>query len=142
MTKEWDRIPNIHWATYKTREFQKDIYFVDYAKAFDCVDHSKLWKILWEMGYQTTSPASFITCLNIKKQQFEPDMEQQTGSKLGKEYIKAVYCHPAYLIYMQCISCKMLDWIKHELESRLPDKVLINSDMQMTPVLQQKEKGN
>ena len=126
----------------KAREFQKNICFIDYAKAFDCVDHSKLWKILWEMGYQTTSPASFITCLNIKKQQFEPDMEQQTGSKLGKEYIKAVYCHPAYLIYMQCISCKMLDWIKHELESRLPDKVLINSDMQMTPVLQQKEKGN
>ena len=91
------QIANILWMIEKAREFQKNICFIDYAKAFDCVDHSKLWKILWEMGYQTTSPASFITCLNIKKQQFEPDMEQQTGSKLGKEYIKAVYCHPAYL---------------------------------------------
>ena len=90
------------------------------------------------MGYQTTS-SSFITCMNIRKQPFEPDMEQQTGSKLGKEYIKAVYCHPAYLIYMQCTSCEMLDWMKHKLESRLPDKVSITSDMQMTPPLQQRE---
>ena len=91
------QIANILWMIEKAREFQKNICFIDYAKAFDCVDHSKLWKILWEMGYQTTSPASFITCLNIKKQQFEPDMEQQTGSKLGKEYVKAVYCHPALI---------------------------------------------
>ena len=106
-----DQMANICWIIEKVREFQKNIYFcfIDYAKAFECVDHSKLWKILWEMGYQTTSPASFITCLNIKKQQFEPDMEQQTGSKLGKEYIKAVYCHPAYLIYMQSTLCEMPD---------------------------------
>ena len=56
----------------------------------------------------------------MKKQQLEPDMEQQTGFKLGKEYIKAVYCHPAYLIYMQSISCKMSDWMKQKLESRWP----------------------
>ena len=62
------QIANILWMIEKAREFQKNICFIDYAKAFDCVDHSKLWKILWEMGYQTTSPASFITCLNIKKQ--------------------------------------------------------------------------
>ena len=124
------QIANILWMIEKAREFQKNICFIDYAKAFDCVDHSKLWKILWEMGYQTTSPASFITCLNIKKQQFEPDMEQQTGSKLGKEYIKAVYCHPAYLIYMQCISCKMLDWVIHKLESSLPAEISATSDMQ------------
>ena len=58
--------------------------------------------------------------MQMKKQQLEPDMEQQTGSKLGKEYIKAVYCHPAYLIYTQSISCKMQDWMKQKLESRLP----------------------
>ena len=60
--------------------------------------------------------------MQVKKQQFELDVEQQTGSKLGKEYIKAVYCYPAYLTYMQRISCKMLGWKKHKLESRLPEK--------------------
>ena len=139
-----DQIANILWMIEKAREFQKNIYFcfTDYAKAFDCVDHNKLWKILQEMGYQTTSSASFTTCMNIRKQLLEPDMEQRTGSKLGKEYIKAVYCHPAYLIYMQCISCEMLDWMKHKLESRLPDKISTTSDMQMTPPLWQKEKRN
>ena len=61
------------------------------------MDHNKLWKILQEMGYQTTWPASWEICMQVKKQQLEPDMEQQTGSKLGKEYVKVVYCHPAYL---------------------------------------------
>ena len=70
---------------------------VDYTKAFDSVDHNKLWKILKEMGYQTTFPASCETCMQVKKQQLELDMEQGTGSKLGKEYDKVVYCHPAYL---------------------------------------------
>ena len=68
-----------------------------------------------------------------KKQQLELDMEQWTGSKLGKEYVKAVYCHPAYLTYMQSTSYKMLDWVKHKLESRLPGEISITSDMQMTP---------
>ena len=70
--------------------------------------------------------------MQVKKQQLELDMEQQTGSKLGKEYVKAVYCHPAYLIYMQSTSFKMLDWMKHKLESRLPGEISITSDMQMT----------
>ena len=69
-------------------------------------------------------------------------MEQQTGSKLGKEYIKAVYCHPAYLTYMQNTSCEMLGWMKHKLESRLPGEILIALDMQMTPSLWQKGKEN
>ena len=77
---------------------------VDYTKAFDCVVHNKLWKILKEMGIPDTLPASCETCMQIKKQQLEPDMEQQTGSKSGKEYIKAVYCQPAYLTYMQSTS--------------------------------------
>jgi len=68
-------------------------------------------------------------------------MEQQTGSKLGKEYIKAVYCHPAYLIYMQSTSCEMLGLMKHKMESRLPGEIPIISDMQMTPPLWQKARG-
>ena len=71
----------------------------------------------------------------VKKQQLEPDMEQQTGSKLGKEYVKAVYCHPAYLTYMQSTLSKMLGWMKHKLESRLLGEKSITSDTQMTPPL-------
>ena len=69
--------------------------------------------------------------MQVKKQQLEPDMEQWTGSKLGKEDVKAVYCHPAYLTCMQSTSCEMPDWMKHKLESRLPGKISITSDMQM-----------
>ena len=79
--------------------------------------------------------------MQIKQQQSELNMEQQTGSKLGKEYIKAVYCHPAYLTYMQSTSCKMLGWMKHKLESRLLGEISITSDMQMTPPLRQKAKN-
>ena len=77
----------------------------------------KFWK-RWE--YQTPWPASWEICMQIKKQQLEPDMEQLTGSKLGKESVKVVYCHPTHLIYMQSMSCKMPGWMKHKLESRLP----------------------
>ena len=71
--------------------------------------------------------------MQVKKQQLDLDMEQQTGSKLGKEYIKTVYCHPAYLTYMQSTSCEMLGWMKHRLESRIPGEISIISDMQKTP---------
>ena len=74
----------------------------------------------------------------VKKQQLEPDMKQWTGSKLGKEYVKAVYCHPAYLTYMQSTSTETLGWKKHKLESRLLGEILITSDMQMTPPLGRK----
>ena len=80
--------------------------------------------------------------MQVKKQQLELDVEQQTGSKLGKEYIKAAYCHPAYLTYMQSTSCKMPGWMKHKLESRLPGEISITADMQMTPLLWQKVKKN
>ena len=79
--------------------------------------------------------------MQVKKQQLEPDVEQQTGSTLGKEYIKAVYCHPAYLAYMQRTLCEMLGWMKNKLESRLPREISITSDMQMTPPLWQKVKN-
>ena len=70
--------------------------------------------------------------MHVKKQQLELDMEQQTGSKLGKEYVKAVCCHPAYLTYMQSTSCEMPGWMKHKLDSRLPGEISVTSDMQMT----------
>ena len=79
--------------------------------------------------------------MQIKKQQLEWDLEKQTGSKLGKEYVKAVYCHPAYLVYMQNTSQETLGWIKHKLESRFLGEISIISDMQMTPPLWQKVKN-
>ena len=80
--------------------------------------------------------------MQVKKQLLELDMEQWIGSKLVKEYVKAVYCHPAYLTYMQSTSCEMAGWVKHKLESRLPGEISITSDMQMTPSVWQKAKRN
>ena len=88
----------------------------------DCGKFLKWWE------YQTTWPASWEICMQVKKQQLGLDMEQQTGSKLGKEYVKAVYCRPAYLTYMQSTSCEMPGWMKHKLESRLLGEILITSD--------------
>ena len=129
-----DQIANIYWIIEKAQEFQKNIYFcfINYTKAFDCVDHNKLWKILKEMGIR-----DHLTCLlrNLNAGQettLELDMEQWTGSKLGNEYVKAEYCHPAYLTYMQSTSSEMPGWMKHKLESRLLGEVSITSDTQMT----------
>ena len=80
--------------------------------------------------------------MQVKKQQLEPNMEQQTGSKLGKEYVKGVYCPPTYLTSMQSTSCEMLGCMKHKLESRLPGEIPITSDTQMTPTLWQTAKKN
>ena len=93
------QIANVHWILEKAREIQKDIFFcfTDYTKTFDSVDHNKLWKILKEMGVPDHLPVFWETWMQVEKQQLEPDTEQHTGSKPGKEYIKAVYCHPAYL---------------------------------------------
>ena len=74
---------------------------MNYTEAFDCVDNQKLWKILKRWEYQTILPASWDNCMQVKKQQLDSNMNEWIGSKLGKEYIKAVYCHPAYLTYMQ-----------------------------------------
>ena len=82
-----------------------------------------------------------LTCIQAKKQQLEPDKEQWTGSKLGKEYIKAVYCHLAYLTYVQSTLCKMLGKLKHKLESRILEEITITSYTQMTPLLWQKAKS-
>ena len=138
-----DQTANTCWIIEKVREFQKNIYFcfIDYAKAFDCVDQSKLWKILKEMGI-----ADHLTCLlrNLYTGQ-EATVGTRHGtmdcSRLGKEYIKAVYCHLAYLISMQTTSCRMLDWMRHKLESRLQGGIPITSDMKMIPPLWQKVKN-
>ena len=116
--------------------------FIDYTKAFECVDHNKLWKILQEMGI-----LDHFTCLlrnlnAVKKQQLESHMELWIDSKLGKEYIKAVYCHPACLSYMQSTPCERLGWMRHKLESRLTGEMSITSDMQMISILWQKVERN
>ena len=94
----------------------------------------------WE--YQTTRLTSWDIYMPVKKQQLELDMEQETGSKLGNEYIKAVYCHRSYLTYMQSTSWEMPGWMKHKPESRLLGEISITSDMQMTPLLWQKVNRN
>ena len=99
-------------------------------------------KLLKRLEYQTTLPTSWEICMQVRKQQLEPDMDPQTGSQSGNKYVKTVYCHPAYLTYMQSTSRKMLGWMKHKLESRLLGEISITSDMQMTPPLWQKAKRN
>ena len=116
-----DQIANICWIIEKAREFRK----TSTSASLTTLKPLTVWitrncrKFLKRWEYQNTLPASREICMQIKKQWLEPDMEQQTGSKLGKEYVKAVYCHSAYLTYMQSTSCEMPGWMKHKLESRL-----------------------
>ena len=136
-----DQIANICWIIGKAREFQKNIYFcfVYCAKAFYCVDHNKLWKILKEMGI----PDHLMCFLrNLYAGQEATVKTGQTGSRLGNVYIKAVYYYPAYLTYMQSTSYKILGWMKHKLESRLPGEISITSDTQMTPLFGRKWRGS
>ena len=139
-----DQVANIRWIIEKARECQKNICFcfINYIKALVYVDHNKLWKILKEMGI-----LDHLTCLlrNLyvgQEATARTEHGQQTGSKSGKEYVKAVYCHPAYLTSMQSTSCEMPGWMKHKLESRLLGEFSVTSDMQMTPPLWQKVKRN
>ena len=131
------------WIIEKAREFQKNIYFrlIHYAKTFDCVDHNKL-EILKEMGIP-----DHLTCLlrNLYTGQ-EATVRTRHGTTDWFQIEKGVWqgciCHPAYLTYIQSISCEMLGWMKYSLESRLLEEISINSDMQMTPPLWQKVKRN
>ena len=127
------QIANIRWIIEKAREFQKNICFIDCIKAFDFVDHNKLENSSRDRN--TRLPYLPPEKSVAGQETTEPDMDQWTGSKLGKEYIKDVYCHPAYLTYMQSASCEILGWMKHKLESRLLGEISITSDMQMTPLL-------
>ena len=130
-----DQIANICWIIKKSKRVPENFYFcfIDFSKVFNCVAHNKLWKIWKRWEYQTTWSPSWETCMQVRKQQLELDMEQQTGTKSGKEYVKAVYCHPDYLTYMHSKSCKIPGWMKHKLESRLPGEITITSDMQIIP---------
>ena len=136
------KLPTSVGSSKKQESSRKNIYFcfIDYTKASDCVDYSKLWTILQEMEIP-----NHLTCLlrNLYAGQeatVRTGHEQQTGSKSGKEYVKAIYCHPAYFTYMQRTSCEMPGWIKHKLESRLPGKISITSDIQIISPLWQKAK--
>ena len=138
-----NQIANIQCIIEKSREFRKHIYFcfIDYDKAFDCVDHNKQWKILKEMAIPV-----YLTCLvwNLytgQKATVRTGHVTSNFFKNGKDYVKDVYCHPAYLTYMHSTSCKMVQWMKHKLKSRLPGKISITSHMQTTPPLWQKQKG-
>ena len=133
-----DQIANICWIIEKSKRGPEKHLFLLYwlcqslwlcvpKPSTNCRKSFKAWE------YQTTRPASWEICMKVKKQELELDMGQ-TGSKLGKEYIKAVYCHPACLTYMQSTSYEMLGWMKHKLESRLLGEISITSDMQMTPL--------
>ena len=97
-----DQIANVQWIIEKARELQENIYFcfIDYTKAFDYADHNKLWKILNEMGIPDHLTSLLRICIWVRKQQLEMNTEKLTGSKLGKEYDKVVYCHSAYLSHM------------------------------------------
>ena len=99
----------------------------------------KFWK-RWE--YQTTWPVSWKICMQVKKQQLERDLGQQTGSKWGKEYVKAIYCHTAHLTYMHSISYEMPGWMKHRQESRLLGEISIKSGTQTTSPLWKKARKN
>ena len=129
-----DQIANICWIIKKAREFQKDIYFcfIDYTKAFDCVDHNKLWPILQEMGIP-----DHLTCL-LRNLYAGQEVTVRTGHgttdwfQIGKEVCQGCILSPCYLTYMQSTSCETRGWIKHKMESRLPEEISITSDTQMT----------
>ena len=137
------KLPTSAGSHKKAREFQKNIYFcfIVYDKVFHCVYHYKLWKSLKEMGIP-----EYLTRLlrNLYAHQ-EATVRTRHGSmdwfEIGKEYVKAVYCHPAYLTCMQNTSCEMPGWMKHKLESRLQGEISRTSDMQMTPPFGKKQRG-
>ena len=126
-----------HWKSTRVPEKHLLLLYWLHQSLWLCGSQycGKFWK-RWK--YQTTWPASWEICMQVKKQQLEVDMEEQIGSKLGKDYVKAVYYHPDYLTYMHSTSWEMLGWLKHKLESRLLGKISITSDMQMTAPLWQK----
>ena len=139
-----DQIANICWITEKVREFQKSIYFcfTDYTKAFDCVDHNELWKILKEMGV----PVHLICLLRNLYAGQEATVRTEHGTtdwfQIGKGVCQGCILSPCLFNLMQSTSCKMPFWMKHKLESRLLGEISIISDMQMTPPLWQKVKKN
>ena len=133
--------PEIKLILDRAREFQKNIYicFIDCTKAFVYMDHKNLWKIIKEMGI----PDLFNSLLGNLYAGQEATVTTGHGPtdwfQIGKEYVKAVYCHPTYLFNMQSISCEMPGWMKHKVESRLPGEISITTDMQMTQPTESEE---
>ena len=127
-----DQIVNLCCTIDKAKEFQKNIFFcfIDYVKAFDCADYSKLWKSLGIPDHLTCLLRNLYACHVQEATVNTVYMEQRTGSKLGEEYIKAIYCHPAYLIYLHSSSCKMSGWLIHKLELRWPGEISTTLDIQ------------
>ena len=136
-----DQVANIHWIIEKSREFQKNMCFIDYAKAFDCVDHNKLWKNLKQVGI-----SDHLTCLlrNLYAGQ-EATVTTGRGTtdwfQIGKGVREGCIGSPAYLTYMQSTSSEMPGWMKHKLESIFLGEISISSDRQMTPPLWQNVKN-
>ena len=131
-----DQMANTHWIIEKAREFQKNTYFcfIDYIKAFGCVDYNTVGNSERDGN---TRPPDLPPEKSVCRSRIciEHGTIDFVGSKSGKECIKAVYCHPAYLTYMQTTLCEMLGWIKYKMELRLLGEISITSDMQMTPAL-------
>ena len=130
-----DQTANTHWIIKKQKNSRKTSTSASLMmlKAFDCVDHNKLWKILEELGILDQLICLLRNLYADQEATLEPDMEQWTSSKMGKEYLKAVYCHPTHLTSMQSTSCEMLGWMNYKLEARLLREISITSDVQKTP---------
>ena len=140
------KLPTPSGSSKKQESFKKKyillLYLLSMPKPLTVWITTNCGKFFKRWEYQTTWPASWEICMQVKKQQLELNMEQQTGFKLRKKYIKAVYCHPAYLTSMHSTSCEMPGWMNHKLESRLLWEISVASDMQITPCLWQKLKRN
>ena len=136
-------IANIRWIIKKARVPERHLLLLYWlCQSLWLCGAQQTGKFLKWWEYQTTLPTTWEICMQIKKPQLEPDTEEQTGFKSGKEYVRAVYCHPAYLTFVQSTWCKMPGCMKHKVESRLLGEISITSDMQMTPPLWQKVKKN
>ena len=134
-----NQIANIRWIIEKHESSRKiSSSLLTTPKPLTVWITTNYGKFLKRREYQTT----WEICIQVRKQQLELDMDQQTGSKLESDYIEAVYCHRAYLTYMQNTSCEMPGWMKHKLDSRLLEETSVTSDIQMTPPLCQKLKKN
>ena len=140
-----DQIANIRWIMEKAREFQEKHLFLLYSLCQSLWLCESQWSVgKFSRGGNTRPPDLPLEkpICRSRSKMLELDMEQQIGSRSGEEYVKAVYCHPAYFTSMQRTSWEMLDWKKHKLESRLAGEISITSDIQMTPLLWQKVKRN
>ena len=135
------QIANICWIIEKQENSRKTSASLTVLKPLTVWITANCGRFFRRWKYHISLPASWETCMQAKKQQLELDMEQWTGSKSGKEYNKAVYCHPTYLTFMECTSCKILGWMNHRLKSRFLGEILTTSDVQIIPPNGRKWRG-